>query len=88
MKDPEISPQLDRQCAAYAHRMHEESGRGFIFVNEGEIYDIRQELTEKHLEGYLKDLIETMIKVYKVESEYVLVVYKNTSLYYIGTRSL
>jgi hypothetical protein len=88
MKDPEISPQLDRECSAYASRMHQEDGRGFIFVNEGEIYDIRQELTEKHLEGYLKDLIETMIQVYNLDTEYVLVVYKNTSLYYMGTRSL
>ena len=87
MKDPEISSQLDRQCSAYARRMHEEYGRCFIFVNEGEIYDIRQALPEKHLEGYLKDLIKTMLKAYKLESEYVLVVYKNTSLYYMGTRS-
>jgi hypothetical protein len=88
MKDPEISPQLDRQYAACASRMHQEDGRGFIFVNEGKIYDIRQELTEQHLEGYLKELIETMIQTYNIDSEYVLVVYKNTSLYYIGTRSL
>jgi hypothetical protein len=87
MKDP-VSPQLDRQCAAYAIRMNEEEGIGLILVQDGTIHDIRLELVEQHLEGDLKDLVETMIRRHDPETSYPLVVMTNGSLIYIGIRRL
>lgn len=87
MKDP-ISHGDDRLYAALARRMHAEEGRGLIAVVNEVAHDVRLSLVEEHLEGCLKNLIETMIQEYDPEKQYVLVVHKRGSLHYIGTRDL
>ncbi len=79
---------LDRQCAARARLMHGDNERGLITVIEGKIDDIEQKMVQAHLEGSLKDLIEAMIQAYDPHKQYVLVVFKNGELDYIGTRDL
>jgi hypothetical protein len=84
----DIPKALDRQCAARARLMHEDNERGLITVIEGKIDDIEQKMVQEHLEGDLKDLIESLIEEYDPQKQYVLVVVKNGELDYIGRRDL
>jgi hypothetical protein len=84
----DIPKALDRQYADRARLMHEDKGRGLITVIDGNVDDIELEFVKKHLEGDLKDLIETLVRTYDHQKQYALIVMKNGELNYIGTRDL
>jgi hypothetical protein len=84
----DIPKALDRQCADRARSMHGDNGRGLITVIDGKIDDIELEFVKKHLEGDLKDLIETLVRTYDPQKQYALIVMENGELDYIGSRDL
>jgi hypothetical protein len=84
----DIPKALDRKCAAVARSMHQDLGRGLITVIDGKIVEVEREMAEEHLEGELRDLFLTMIRVYNPQKEYVLIVKENGKFKYFGTRSL
>jgi hypothetical protein len=84
----DIPKALDRECAARARLMHGDNERGLITAIDGKIDDIEQQMVKEHLEGDLKELIESLIEEYDPQTQYVLVVMKNGELDYIGRRDL